>query len=123
MKNARGFGVGVDIEDIGRFAELRRVKDKLFLQKIFTSRELDYCFSKNDPAPHLAARFCAKEAIVKALHSLGESDMSYADIEIIKLSRGAPYVRFVREQNDLHVSISLSHTKDIALASALAIRI
>ena len=40
MKNARGFGVGVDIEDIGRFAELRRVKDKLFLQKIFTSREL-----------------------------------------------------------------------------------
>ena len=49
--------------------------------------------------------------------------MSYADIEIIKLSRGAPYVRFVREQNDLHVSISLSHTKDIALASALAIRI
>ncbi len=122
MKNSGGFGIGVDIEDIERFAKLHRTKDKLFLKKIFTARELDYCFSKNDPAAHLAVRFCAKEAVVKALQSIGELSLPYANIEIIKPSRGAPYVRLIRKQNNLHVAISLSHTKDVALASALAAR-
>lgn len=121
MKNKNGFGVGVDIEDVERFSKLRRIRDKLFLQKIFTARELDYCFSKNNPAPHLAARFCAKEAVVKALNSLGKSNMPYSGIEIMKLSRGVPYVRFLRENNGLRVEISLSHTKNIALALALAL--
>lgn len=122
MKNTRRFGVGVDVEDIGRFAGLRRVKDAAFLRKIFTVRELDYCFSKKDPAPHLAARFSAKEALVKALHGLGVSRISLAEIEIVNGRGSVPRVvlkRDVKALEGYRIEVSLSHSATVAIAFAL----
>ena len=48
-----------------------------FLNKIYTENELDYCFSNAQPARHLAARFCAKEAVVKALSNILNKNLSY----------------------------------------------
>lgn len=121
MKKESQFGIGVDIEDIGRFAGLRRAKDGPFLKKIFTAGELDYCFSKKNAAPHLAARFCAKEAVVKALSGLGVSGVSYADVEIVSGARSVPRVVLKRNKG-VRVAISLSHSKGVAIALALALR-
>ena len=117
MKKESQFGIGVDIEDIGRFAGLRRAKDGPFLKKIFTAGELDYCFSKKNAAPHLAARFCAKEAVVKALH--GVAALSYTDIEIVS-SRKVPRVVLRKSSlKEYRAEISLSHSGGMAIAFAL----
>ena len=61
---------GIDIEDISRFEGKTLETDLKFLSRIFTQNELNYCFSFGNPAPHLAARYCAKEATVKALSNI-----------------------------------------------------
>ena len=111
--------LGVDIEDISRFQDKDRVKDELFLSKIFTPSELDYCYSKSNPAPYLCARFCAKEAVIKLLTYMGKHHSKYNDIEIYKGEYGEPYVRFLdKELSDIKVNISISHDKTKAIAVA-----
>jgi holo-[acyl-carrier protein] synthase len=87
------------------------------LQRLFTSGELDYCFAGKLPAPHLAARFAAKEAIIKALSSLGEKKPAYRDIEIQNNPDGVPLVT-VRKPGltGLRIHLSLSHCEDKAVA-------
>ena len=85
--------IGVDIEDIHRFSS--QLDNINFLRKIFTSGELEYCFSKTLPAQHFTARFAAKEAVSKALGSLGivsSKEISFRDIEILNDENGAPKV-------------------------------
>ena len=110
--------VGVDIEDIGRFRKLDQKNSGVFLKKVYTKNELDYCFQKSVPAQHLAVRFAGKEAVLKALSGLGLSPVDYNTIEIFNNDRGAPQVRFCGHKNfkKLGVKISLSHCRDKALA-------
>lgn len=116
-------GIGVDIEDIARFRKLHRIDDRRFLGRVFTGRELDYCFSRKDPAQHLTARFCAKEAVVKALAGLGIHKVPYRDIEILNTAKGVPKVRIHSKRKMATVAVSLSHTTEYALAFAIAYRI
>ena len=113
-------GIGVDIESIGRFQGLRRPKNALFFEKIYTSAELAYCFSKDDPAPHLAARFAAKEAVIKALYSLGKKTIPFTSIEIFRTEDGLPSVKIHHSSYAaLQSKVSLSHCEDKAIAFAL----
>ncbi|MBI5134695.1 holo-ACP synthase [Candidatus Uhrbacteria bacterium] len=109
-------GIGVDIEAISRFRHLRRTHDRHFLERIFTIRELNYCFSKKDPAQHLAVRFCGKEAAVKALASIGIHAVGYCTIEICNNEKGVPFMRLPKKQKSLQISVSLSHSKEYAIA-------
>jgi len=111
------FGIGVDIESIDRFAGLERTQDGSFLNKLFTRNELEYCYSKRMPAPHLAVRFAAKEAVIKALYSLGRPGSNYVDVEISNNEDGVPEVKLVKPGfNDLRIKLSLSHCADKAIA-------
>jgi phosphopantetheine--protein transferase-like protein len=83
---------GIDIEDISRFQNKTLEKDSKFLNRIFTHNELEYCFKNANPAPHLTARFCAKEAAVKALSNLYPKLIQYSKIEILKKENGSVYV-------------------------------
>ena len=112
-------GIGVDIENISRFQEFDFEKDSSFLNKTFTRKELDYCFSSRIPAQHLAARFAGKEAILKALSSLGRASLGYNDIEIENDDTGVPCVAVKKGGfGDLHIRLSLSHARDVAVAFA-----
>ncbi|MEK6943367.1 MAG: holo-ACP synthase [Nanoarchaeota archaeon] len=114
-------GIGTDIEDIKRFKKLSRIKDKIFLKKIYTGKELDYCYSKKSPGQHLAARFAGKESIVKALSSISiKSKVSYNDIEITSTD-DAPKASLNKFKN-VKIKISLSHCKDKALAFAIVMK-
>lgn len=109
--------IGVDIEDIKRFEEKTLEKDSAFLERIFTEKELKYCFQFNRPAPHLAARFCAKEAVVKAVSNIYKNTVSYNKIEILNYDNGAPYINIhVDDLKKYNFSVSLSHEKDKAIA-------
>lgn len=120
MQEFKSFGVGTDIEDMNRFRNLDRNENSIFLDMIYTKRELDYSFLKAKPHQHLAARYAGKEAVVKALSSLGEQDIDYKDIEILNDVNGTPKVNFNDDRLKIH--ISLSHSNDRALAFAVVFR-
>ena len=109
--------IGVDIEDVSRFKNKNLESDSKFLKRIFTQNELDYCFKNKNSSQSLTARFCAKEAVVKALSGYYDEVISYNKIEILKYPNGAPYVNIlVNELKKLDFKLSLSHEKDKAIA-------
>lgn len=109
--------VGVDIEDISRFQAKTLEKHDKFLYRVFTQKELSYCFSFKDFAPHLTARYCAKEATVKALSKFYDKTISYNKIEILKQENGAVYINvLIDELKKYNYSLSISHEKEKAVA-------
>lgn len=105
--------IGVDIEDIVRFED----KSQKFLDKIFTEDEQKYCFSKQNPARHFAVRFCAKEAVIKALNSMNIKQPWFNKIEIYHDNK-CPKIKLpnIKEYANLKVEVSLSHDKTKAVA-------
>jgi holo-[acyl-carrier protein] synthase len=113
-------GVGIDIENISRFDKMSRTKDKDFLSKIFTKHEIDYCFSRRKPAQHLAARFSAKEAIIKAASQINLDGIGYNEIQIFNSKRGMPSALILKKAADtLNIKVSMSHNIDYAIAVAV----
>ena len=105
--------IGVDIEDISRFKN----KDIKFLERIFTKNELDYCLKNLAPEKNLCARFCAKEAVIKALTNLHDKTIPYNKIEILKHENNVPYVNIlIDELKKYNFSLSISHEKEKAIA-------
>ena len=105
--------VGVDIEDISRFKD----KSKDFIERIFTASEIEYCDSFSNPESHYAARFCAKEAVIKALSFYGIHIAQYRSIEIYKDENNCPNVRILNDlKKDFKFELSLSHDKTKAIA-------
>ena len=108
---------GIDIEDISRFENKTLEKDKKFLDRIYTKDELDYCFKFSNPASRLAARYCAKEAVVKALSNLYSKTISYNKIEVVKKTNGSVGVNIlIDELKKYNYSLSISHDKTKAVA-------
>ncbi len=99
-----------------------------FLNKVYTKRELAYANSKRFPYQHLAARFAAKEAIFKALGEVEKDFVGWKNVEILNDAYGKPVVHWhataekVRQKRKLKgVVVSLSHTENYAVASAMLI--
>jgi len=114
------FEIGIDIEKINRFNDKQYLKNNSFLKKIFTQKEIDYCFSKKNISTHLAGRYAAKEAIVKALSPICEEILTYDKIEILNNSNGVPEVSIHKnELNKLKIKISISHNEDDAIAMVI----
>jgi holo-[acyl-carrier protein] synthase len=108
-----GLRVGVDIVSVERFKKaVQRWGDNLLL-RIFVDEEIDYCRRKARRFEHLAARFAAKEAIIKAL----EKKVALKDIIVKNEDDGAPKV-FIKNKR-VHISLSISHTEEFAIASCI----
>lgn len=108
-------GLGIDILDISRFTFLEKNKDNRFLKDNYTKQELAYCFSFNNPGPHLAGIFAAKEAVFK---TLGRSGFLQSSIEIRRGKTGKPIV-WIKNRHQKSIIISISHTIKIAIAIAI----
>ena len=121
----KNLSVGIDIEDIKRFDKYSVDKKNRFLEKIFTKSEIDYCFSYKTPSKHLAARYCAKEACVKALTKLGIKDVYYNQIEVYRDNFGGVSIRLIdkKKYSKIQLQVSLSHSKDTAAANVLALEL
>jgi len=110
-------GIGADVEEVQRFENLSDRSFAAFLKKNFTKNELDYCLSKDAPAPHLAARYAGKEAVIKALFSLNITHIFYPAIEIVNDERGVPNARINTDRDErICIKLSLSHSSGMALA-------
>ena len=118
--------IGIDIVEIKRLAKVTKRWGAGFLKKVYTERELAYANSKRFPQQHLAARFAAKEAIFKALGEVEKDFVGWKNIEILNDAYGKPVVIWhgtaekVRKKRKLKsVVVSLSHTENYAVASAM----
>ena len=109
--------IGIDCEEIRRFQTM--VDKPRLLNRIFSEKELEYCRGKADPTPHLAVRFAGKEALIKAFSDM-DVQIHMNDIEILNNSRGVPVAQ-VKGVGGYTIKVSLSHSKDMAVASALVI--
>ena len=115
-------GVGIDCEDVDRWRKLVATLDSGSRRALFHPEEHAHCRSFPDPAPQYAGRWCAKEAVFKALS--GFCRLSLRDIKILNRHDGRPYaVVSVPEFERLHahVRLSISHTSQTATAFAVAL--
>lgn len=119
-------GLGTDLVEVERMRRALARQPGL-RTRLFTVDEWDYAARHHDPHPHLAARFAAKEAVMKAL-GRGMSSMGFAEIEVARSSAGVPSVRLSGSAasiaEDAGVTgwhLSLTHTDLMAQAVAIAV--
>jgi holo-[acyl-carrier protein] synthase len=112
--------IGIDVLEIDRLEEALARRPNL-LSRLFTQAERDYADAHARPATHLAARFCAKEAVAKAL---ALDAWAFQDVEVVA-TETAPEVRLTgaaaakAEQLGVKPKISLTHTRQTAAAVAI----
>jgi len=115
-----GMSIGVDCEDVSRFDKI--VNNKNLLKKIFTKKEIDYCMGRANPSQHFAVRFAGKEAVIKAINT-AKRKVSINHIEILNNDAGSPVVNLLDGDPGLYdVKLSLSHSKETAIAFVVVIR-
>jgi len=126
MNNLSINGLGVDLVRISRFGSLLEKRKQAVLERLFTPSELVYSLAKKDPSPHLAARFAAKEAFLKALGLGLRQGLSWQQIEVISDPLGKPSLELTgraaellqqRGVNAWH--LSYSHDGDYAMATVI----
>ena len=118
-------GLGFDATDIPRIAQaVERYGDR-FLRRVFTEGEIAYCTRRRNPAPHLAARFAAKEAGMKALGTGHSRGVLWKDLEVVRVS-GPPQLRLHggaaarAERMGVQSSLlTLTHSEALAMAQVL----
>ena len=113
--------VGIDMLEIERLEQALERRPAL-AERLFTNAEREYASGRARPGQHLAARFCAKEAVAKAL---GLRAWSFRDVEILARG-GPPEVRLSgaaaarADALGVRVNVSLTHTRRDAAAVAIA---
>src|SRR3990172_12110643 len=86
-------GLGFDTTDIPRVADVFDRYGERFLRRIFTDGEIAYCMRHRNPVPHLAGRFAAKEAGMKALGTGHSRGVLWKDVEVVRAPGGPPQLR------------------------------
>jgi holo-[acyl-carrier protein] synthase len=119
---------GVDIVEVARISRMIQEHGERFLERCFTQGELGYCTAAKRRDEHLAARFAAKEAVLKALGTGWRSGIAWTDVEVVRDPAGAPGVRLHGEAARIAAgmgisawSLSMSHSGQFAVASALGL--
>ncbi|MBP7932699.1 MAG: holo-ACP synthase [Candidatus Syntrophosphaera sp.] len=115
-------GIGVDIVQIERVRKLVENYSE-FMHQVFTAREIEFCQAKADSASSYAARFAAKEAMMKALSTGWNEKVNWLDIEVINEEQGNPILKIkgrtlklMKKMGVYQTHLSLSHERDYALA-------
>jgi holo-[acyl-carrier protein] synthase len=119
-------GVGIDLIEVTRIDASYQKYGERFLRRVLREPEIQYCFSHRNPAPFLAARFAAKEAISKAFGTGIGRQLGWQDMEVRHKSSGQPYAvlhgngqKLMEDIRGQQLHLSLSHTLHYATAVAV----
>jgi holo-[acyl-carrier protein] synthase len=122
-------GIGTDIVECLRVGRMIEEHGELFLTRVYTEREVRYCQSRKRATEHFAARWAAKEAILKALGTGWRRGLGWTDMEVRIEASGRPQVLLCGVAKDIaqaqrvsDILISMSHCRAYATAYALAVR-
>jgi holo-[acyl-carrier protein] synthase len=123
-------GIGVDIIEVERVerALTRLLTGNRFRQRVFTEGEIAYCESRGRPRyQSYAARFAAKEAVMKAMGTGWNRDVGWSEIEVVRKRGQAPMItlhgktaQFAKSRDVARVHLSISHTAVLAIAYVIA---
>ncbi len=119
------YAIGIDMIAIPRVGRVLERHERRFLQRVFTPEEVAYCRGR---LPELAARFAAKEAVMKALGT-GARGLAWREIEVLPNRRGKPLVYLygrARERAERiglkGLDVTMSHERGFAIAAAVGVR-
>jgi holo-[acyl-carrier protein] synthase len=120
-------GVGTDIVECLRIAQMIERHGELFITRVYTDHEIEYCTARKAATQHYAGRWAAKEAVLKALGTGWRRGISWRDIEIRNDRSGAPTVqlrggaRDVMERSGIRrLHVTISHCRCHAVAYVVA---
>ena len=123
------YGIGIDVVEVDRIEAAIERQGEVFVDRLFTEREKNYCRKQKRPGMHYAARFAAKEAVSKALGTGIGGKAGWLEMEVIRGESGAPTIMFhgnaadfIAAEGIATVQVSLTHARDYAAANAVAIR-
>ena len=119
---------GIDLVDCPRIEEMINRHGERFVNRVFTEAEQAYAEANRNNIEKLAGRFAAKEAILKLMGTGWRGKIAWTDIEVINNDVGQPEVTLSGEVRKIadklgieHVSVSITHTANFAIASAVAL--
>jgi holo-[acyl-carrier protein] synthase len=119
-------GLGTDLARTERFREFLAAGKTALLERLFTAGERAYALAKADPAPHLAARFAAKEAGMKAFGLGWRDGLAWHDFEVVLDPLGRPDLclrgraaQLATQRGVSAVHLSYSHDGDYAVATVI----
>jgi holo-[acyl-carrier protein] synthase len=119
---------GIDLVDFPRIEEMINRHGERFLNRVFTAAERAYAAANKNGTEKLVGRFAAKEAVLKLMGTGWRGKIAWTDIEVINNSAGQPEVTLTGEVEKIadklgikHISISITHTANFAIASAVAL--
>jgi len=120
-------GIGVDLVKTDRIDKAGKDRQG-FLERVFTDREREYCARQKYPAQHYAARFAAKEAVLKAIGTGWSAGTKWTDMEVLHGEGGGPIVNLSGRVKDLidlkgvkQVLLSYSHDEGYAVAQVILV--
>jgi holo-[acyl-carrier protein] synthase len=123
----RILGHGIDAVEVSRIAEMLARHDDRFLTRVYTPNEIAYASKAKRRDEHLAARFAAKEATLKALGTGWANGIEWTEIEVVLLPSGQPTIVLRGKAREVALgqgitawSVSLTHTSEMAFASVIA---
>lgn len=121
---------GIDLVDFGRIEQMLEKHEERFLDRVFTAREQADANKIKNRIEKLAGRFAAKEAVMKLIGTGWRDGVAWTDIETINNPLGSPEVRLsgkvkeIADQMGLGpVTLSITHTGNFAMASAVAMKV
>ncbi|MFN9369712.1 MAG: holo-ACP synthase [Planctomycetia bacterium] len=121
-------GIGTDITECLRIAQMIERHGELFVDRVYTSAEIDYCRSRRMATQHFAGRWAAKEAVLKALGTGWRRGISWRDVEVMNAPGGRPQTvlrggaRDVADKLGIRcMLVSISHCRSHATAYAVAL--
>lgn len=116
-------GIGTDIVSIQRIEKAVERFEEKFINKIFTDGEMFYCNGKKEKAPYLAARFAAKESVMKALGTGISKGIGFKDIEVARTQGKRPDIILHGKGKEMaeslgvkDIHLSISHDAGFAVA-------
>lgn len=119
---------GIDLVDCPRIEQMIQRHGERFIKRVFTDAERTYAKSNRNEIEKLAGRFAAKEAVLKLIGTGWRGKIAWTDIEIVNNPAGQPEVTIRGEVKKIadglgieHISVSITHTANFAIASAVAL--
>ena len=119
-------GMGVDIAEVGRIRGAIERHGEVFLRRIYTAREREYCEKFKNKYERYAGRFAAKEATMKALGTGWRHGVRWVDLEVVRETSGRPTLALAGEAGKIaqqlgvkNIALSITHTETQALAQVI----